>query len=351
MKTTSSLVAIAGLVAFTAAYAAEEKNPPPKAQPQQQRMIAPPGPRGERRVLMTRDGEGEKEIVTFLGVDTGPVSPTLTAQLGLPKDSGLVVNHIVPQSPAAGALQEHDILLRLDDQLLIDQRQLSVLIRNHKDGDEVTLTFVRGGKQATAKVKLAQHEVPKVSMMLMEKLPAAGAVTFSSGAGAPELPFPPPNGPDGRRDVDHVLSLIGREPEAGLSAGKMAPGTRVFINREAGPGFRAMSVNPGNSNIVFSDDAGSLELTLKDGRKTLVAKNAKGDQLFSGPVNTPEERNAMPPDVRQRLEKLEGMQDVTFRTDGDFRGAETKTIRPFGQGISLPQADRPVLERGASSSF
>ena len=85
--------------------------------------------------------------------------------------------------------------------------------------------------------------------------------------------------------------------------------------------------------MVFSDDEGSLELTSKDGAKTLVAKDAKGESLFAGPVTTPEERAALPASVRERLEKLEGMHDITFRTDGNFK-AETRTVRP--RGISLP---------------
>ena len=49
------------------------------------------------------------ESATFLGVETSPVSPTLTAQLGLQEGAGLVVNHVVPDSPAAAALKQPTI--------------------------------------------------------------------------------------------------------------------------------------------------------------------------------------------------------------------------------------------------
>ncbi len=93
--------------------------------------------RQEIRLITTTDGEhgpaphrvirrigesGETESVTFLGIETGPVSPTLAAQLGLSEGTGLVVNPLVPASPAAGVLKPHDILLKLDDQILIEQR-------------------------------------------------------------------------------------------------------------------------------------------------------------------------------------------------------------------------------------
>jgi hypothetical protein len=59
-------------------------------------------------------------------------------------------------------------------------------------------------------------------------------------------------------------------------------------------------------------------------------------------VNTPEERKALPAKVRERFEKLEGMQDITFRTDGNFKGAETKVVRPPARGISVPPAPVPA---------
>lgn len=308
------------LATFSALPAAEEPKTGGKEPRKEMRVVSPP--ERERRMMVRRpeNAEIEKEMVAFLGVETGPVSPAVSTQLGLQRGTGLVVNHIVPDSPAAGALQQHDILLKLDDQILIETRQLSVLIRNKKEGDEVTLTYLRGGKQTTARVKLGQQEVPKFSLM---GEPGEGA--FALGLGPNRLEMLAPRGPGNREEVDRLLSIMPRAPGDPM---------RIHIDRRGGQGLRAMSVNPGNSNLVFSDDEGSLELTIKDGAKALVAKDAKGAELFSGPVNTPEERKAMPPRIRERLEKLEGMHGVTFRTDGDFRGGEVKAIRP--RGISFP---------------
>ncbi len=262
-------------------------------------------------------GPQEMENVTFLGVETETVSPTLVAQLNLPDNAGLVVRHVVPESAAAGVLQPHDILLKLDDQILIDQHQLAVLIRNHKDGDQVTLTYMRGGKSATASVKLTKHQVPKFSDVLYPPshiLPLPDGERIEVGTTAAG---------EKRADTQRVLTLIQR-------AHNGEP-VHMQIDPLNGAGLRGIRVNTGNSNLVYSDEKGSLELTLKDGKKTLVAKDPKGGQQFAGAVTTPEERKAMPADVRQRLEKLEAMQDVTFQTDGDFEGAETRILPPSGQ--------------------
>ncbi|MCX6951078.1 MAG: hypothetical protein NTV51_02660, partial [Verrucomicrobia bacterium] len=135
-----------------------------------------------------------------------------------------------------------------------------------------------------------------------------------------------------REEVNRVLSLID---------GASTPGQRrIEYARTIGPGDRNVSVtvNTGNSRILSDDDKGSLELIIKEGKKELVAKNKAGEEVFAGPVNTPEERKALPEDVRERLNKLEDMKQFSFRTDADFQGAETKIFRPRGQGISLPAA-------------
>lgn len=294
-------------------------------------MFRPPAPaERERRPLPPRPGErrdeGEKETVAFLGVETGPVSGTLGAQLGLGRGTGLVVHHVVPKSPADGRLQEHDVLLKLDDQLLVDTRQLAVLIRLRKEGDDVTLTYLRGGKQATATIKLGRTEVPKHASWQ-----ESGERPFGAPGGGGRLEFfRGPAGPGGERvEVDRVLSMLRRGPDSGP--------TRIEFEREGGPGFRAMAVRTDNGTLTFSDDAGSLELTSRDGAKSLVAKNAAGEEIFSGPVTTPVERQALPPEVRSRLERLEGMRDVTFRTGAEFRGAETRVIRP--RGIAAPEGE------------
>lgn len=329
-------VALCAATLLSAARAADEK-PAAKEEKRELRVLSVPD--RERRVFIHRDGDkGEQETVAFLGVETAAVSAVLGSQLGLQRGTGLVVNHVVAKSPAAGVLKEHDILLKLDDQILIETRQLSVLIRGHKEGDDVTVTYLRGGQKSTATIKLGKHEVPKLSLNAGANI-RAFASAFGGQDGTFEF-FTP--GADGEREhLDRVLSLIDRaRAEAGGAAGAhsggVAPAVRFQIESGKGPGFRAMSVNPGNSNLVFSDTEGVLELKMAGGVKSLVAKNTKGEPVFSGPVTTPEERKAVPAEIRVRLEKLEGMRDVTFRTDGDFEGAETTSVRPRGIVWPLP---------------
>jgi hypothetical protein len=258
----------------------------------------------------------ETESAAFLGVETAPVTETLTDQLNLPRGIGLVVVHVAPESPAAAALKAHDILLKLDDQQLVDSRQLAVLIRNHKDGDEVSLTYLRGGREATAKAKLVLRLVPKLT-----------ADPFGGPGWSNDL---------GPERVQGMLSMMSpRQVEVRRVEGEGEPEIRMF------------KMNTGNSHVSFTDRLGALELTVVDGRQTLVAKSAKGEQLFSGPVDTPDQRKALPPEVRERFDRLESQikADLNYRIDGNFKGSDSKadptpplsSMRQAPRGVAAPQ--------------
>ena len=51
----------------------------------------------------------------------------LAAQLKLPAGVGLLVQSVVDGSPAASDIKPHDIIDKLDDQILVEPTQLAVL--------------------------------------------------------------------------------------------------------------------------------------------------------------------------------------------------------------------------------
>jgi hypothetical protein len=273
------------------------------------------GPKPERHVTVRHFAERmmEREKAPFLGVETARVTPALTAQLALPRNVGLVVREIVPDSPAAPVLQQHDILIKLDDQWLIESRQFAVLVRNHQAGDEVTLTFVRAGKQATAKVKLIEREVPKLAF--------GGGGPLDHFEHAEVAPFPV----GGTRRVLPLLSHEG--PAGGLP------------DVGEGPAFRATALGTGTSNMVFDDEHGVLELTIRHGKKSLVARNEKGEQVFSGPIDTPAECEKMPNDVKARLEQIQKFDNFRFQPGPDFEES-IRLARPEPIALPLPSEAR-----------
>jgi hypothetical protein len=291
------------------------------------------------RITVSTD-KGEKESVTYLGVETAPMNRTLGVQLGLPKDVGLIVTNVMEKSPAAEALQEDDVLTRFEDQILIDTRQLSVLVRAKKSGDEVKLTVVRGGKEMTVSARLGTREVPKHANAFFFR--HGGPEIMPMTGGLSELTLDdklPGMGPDDARDV---LRMIEHE------RGNFIAGPGVRIMHRAGKGDTILDLP--KANISYSDDEGSIDIKVDDGKRNLTIKNTKGDVAFNGPINTPDERAKLPPEVGKRLKKLEA-DTMSFEAGEDFQPetiplptepAKTKIRHPLGEEKERPAGLRAL---------
>lgn len=295
---------------------------------------------GPRHVFVARHGDGDakKEKVAFLGVQTSPVTRTLAAQLGLPADLGLVVNEVVEDSPAAGVLQQHDILTKFEDQLLVDQHQLGVLIRRKKEGDEVAMTIVRGGKESVVKVKLGQREVPVAGMFNLEIPGPEGAGAFKwFGHNAEELARMRELPGMGPGEVNDVVRIIGN------ASGHFMEGPGVHVFSRSGQGMTILDLPKGN--VVYSDDEGSVEVTAEEGKRELKVKDAQGKPTFEGPILTKEDRAKLPPEIRERIDRIEKA-NVSVEVGQDFRfeGADVRPLPvPSKEKIRFPKPDvRPL---------
>lgn len=244
----------------------------------------------------------KKEKITYLGVETAPVDRALGTQLGLGRGMGLVVTRIMEPSPAAKLLREDDILIKFDDQFLVNSEQLSVLVRARADGAEVNLTIMRGGKEQLVKAKLSVREV---AMMPPQH---------------PRFPAPinPHHGNSGGAFFHRNLGdQHGRDDQPEFGETDLPPGAIIIQQSEevAEPGpnrkiiarIRRGGHQPerAESTIYGADDQGSLELTVDQGQHRLTAKNPQGVEIFQGPINTEEERKQLPAAILRQLEKLE----------------------------------------------
>ncbi|MBK1883619.1 serine protease [Luteolibacter pohnpeiensis] len=100
-----------------------------------------------------------------LGISVSPVTPTLSHQLPIQPNTGLVVDAVSENSAAANAgITTGDVVAKLDDQILIHPDQLRVLIQNHKSGDEVKLTCYRAGKELELSATLTEQAAADMSM-------------------------------------------------------------------------------------------------------------------------------------------------------------------------------------------
>jgi PDZ domain len=102
-------------------------------------------------------GPPADEKGTFLGVLFSPVPEALYDQLPhLPRNQGVLVTHVLPDSPASTAdLHRNDILLQYQDEKIRDCEHFARLIQADRPNHKVKLALMRGGKETTVEVTLA----------------------------------------------------------------------------------------------------------------------------------------------------------------------------------------------------
>ncbi len=92
---------------------------------------------------------------TFLGVTTQTMTKEIKDTYGLGADTGAIVVEVTVGSPAENAgLVRGDIITKFDGQTIKDNKQLGELVRKHKAGDAIDMTYMRGLNSTDTKVTL-----------------------------------------------------------------------------------------------------------------------------------------------------------------------------------------------------
>ena len=320
MKTnTLAIIAALGLLPITGFAQTPPAPPAPPAPPTQ------PVPPRDKDKDKDRD-KGPKVPVTFLGVETSSIPRVVSEQLNLPKGFGLVVDYVVPDGPAAAAgVLQSDILKMFNDQILMEPDQLAKLVRSYPEGTNVTLTILRKNAETKVTVKLGKKEVRSRDNMFdkhrpghddfgmfdsndfkdLKDLKDLGAdFKFEFGDMSDLGPNIRETVTNARREAARATAEARAEARrARDEARRSAREMRVF-SRDKGT-MRSTTIDLGKATIVFTDPQGEMKIENVNGKKMLTAKDPQGKLLFSGPVETKEDLDKLPPEVRQRYDKLE----------------------------------------------
>lgn len=108
---------------------------------------------------------GVEEKGPYLGVLFSPIPEALLDHLPqLPREGGVLVTHILPDSPAFKAgLKKHDILLQFDTEKVRDGNHLARLIQSSKTGQAVKLLLMRAGRELTLEAKIDLGPVLRIA--------------------------------------------------------------------------------------------------------------------------------------------------------------------------------------------
>src|SRR5438034_8692158 len=373
------IIAVAGLIPLTAF---SQPQTPPPAPPNPPSAPIPPQPPREREERMP------KVPVTFLGVDTSEVPSVLCDQLGLPKGFGLVVDYVVPDGPAAAAgVQQNDVIKMLNDQILTDHGQLAKLIRSYSEGTNVTLTILRKGQETRVTVKLAKKEVsshrdafgPEFGKDRHRHDKDFGQMNHDMedmkfDLGNMNLDFSTMKdvGPairetvmEARREALRASAEARREAlrssgearrealRASEEARRAARQIHVFSTDNGA--MKSTTIDLGKAQIVCTDPHGEMKIDIVNGKKILTAKDPQGRLLFSGPVESKEQLDKLPAEVRERYDKLAqkdlpGVMSTTSTTSTASTNTDEKAGRDNDEDDSDTDTDVDDDDDGNDSS-
>ncbi|MHC4079156.1 MAG: PDZ domain-containing protein [Planctomycetota bacterium] len=111
-------------------------------------------------LLLTAAITAQAKTENYLGILTVPVPEVLAAQFPdlLPRGQGLVVDHVVRGSPAAGVgIRKYDVLVTYEGQNIASKAQLKARILATRPGTAVRLGILRTGKLRAIAARLGER--------------------------------------------------------------------------------------------------------------------------------------------------------------------------------------------------
>jgi Do/DeqQ family serine protease len=93
----------------------------------------------------------------WLGVGIQPLTPELAKSFGLGADEGILVNQVMPKSPAeAAGLKTGDLILTVDGKPVKDPRQLQRIVAEAEIGKSIEVTILREKQKRTLRVQIGE---------------------------------------------------------------------------------------------------------------------------------------------------------------------------------------------------
>ena len=289
----------------------------------------PPAP----NVWQVRPAIVQTEPQTYLGVSTRQLTPDVAAHVGdIPKGVGLIVSFLDAEGPAAKAgIKEHDVLVKLDDQWLVNPDQLGVLVRMQEAGASTTLTVHRKGEEEEIEVELVEKELPAVQAFgQLELAPLAVPGEFRQfqqleglpgfqGALAPQVFGFEQLDAERRRQiearVEEAMKRLEEQLENGAMQGaeeqmqalrEVLRGRQLDLERlrrdAARPDLFRQGLRSGGRLMITNDDM-KLAMLNEDGEITLEVTDADGETVYEGPYPTEAQLEELPEAAREIIEQ------------------------------------------------
>lgn len=199
-----------------------------------------------------------------LGLVLTRASAVLRQQLALSRGAGLVVERVTPGSRAARAgFAQHDVLVKLDDQLLVLPEQLDALLEAADREAPLDCTVLRGGRELV--IPLVQ---PPVGIVRAPRTTSVGG---------------------GLRPTASSLAIVAE------ATPKQKPAAEASRLRRLA-----------DETLVRQDSDFQIRLTSGEELRLVVA-DPQGRVVFDAAIDAPEARGRVPEAVRERVLEMERM--------------------------------------------
>jgi serine protease Do len=97
---------------------------------------------------------------SYIGVELQTVTPAIASIFELTQDKGALITRVVPNSPAVQAgLQPGDVIISINDTEVVAAADAARIIRSTQVGEQLEISYVRDGTQATTTVTTIQSPV------------------------------------------------------------------------------------------------------------------------------------------------------------------------------------------------
>jgi Do/DeqQ family serine protease len=104
-----------------------------------------------------------KVVRSWLGVEIRPVDDAIARQFGLPDTSGVLINSILPRSPAAASLQRGDVIRAVNGKKIVNSQDLQAAISQIEPNNTIQVQVIRN--RETTDVRLKTGEMPSEEQM------------------------------------------------------------------------------------------------------------------------------------------------------------------------------------------
>lgn len=266
----------------------------------------------------------------YLGVGGSQVPELLREHLGLAVGEGVVVRSLDPDGPAAKAgLAGNDVITKVGGKPVGSHEQLRDAVAALKPGDGIELNFIHRGEARSGQVTLGSApERPRIpggringagGLAELDDLMLDGMPQDQAGRirEAIEQNLKAFGAEGGAEEMEQLLGRQFQEQMQRLFQGLEVPD-------QGGQADGALNLRS-SSAIRMMDDQGSVELKSQDGGKTVRVFGKDGEVQWEGPYDTPQDKEAAPPEIRERIERL--------NIDMDFKGNGLRLRVLPGRGL------------------